>query len=484
MAEDFSPSAASINRAILTSFNGEDERSLDSNYISSFDITQSMDSVAWHGRLHIMDTSGILEGMPIRGEETLKFWIEGHDLGTVIKLDAVVHKVDNIKPLASGNGVTYTMHFVSENSFNASYKKITTAFNKEPSEMAIDIFEQNFAKLTKPAIGNDDNNKPLPYQTKIHKLIPSNKQESDSRTFIVMPSKNKTQLIIPDLSPAEAMFFVASRCYNPSSPSQTFRFFETVDGYYFATDEYFIRRANNNKNTITNLSYAPVVDQDGTNVAAQVERIEQMHIISKSIDSSSDISNGSYRNEVLELDLVKRKINLSKFNYDDASYIDMNGIIKTLADNPHTKEYREKHFSEAPRRFMAYKNFDSPGDLGSQEVRPDQHIAEIVHNRVAYYHHLNNTQLAVVLTNRLDLKPGMLVKLDIKALDGVQQNIEQNNSLSGRYIIKETVHTFADDKMTCSMRLAKFDWSGLTETTAETVDIGGDVVTSVLGNVI
>jgi hypothetical protein len=481
MAENFSPTATTVTKALLSSFNGDDERALDSNYIGSFEITQSMDSVAWHGKLNVLDTSGILEGMPIRGEETLKLWIVAHDLETTVKLDAVVHKVDGIKPLASGNGVMYTLHFISEDSFNASYKKVTTAFLKEPSEMAVDIFEQNFAKIIKPATSKDDNNKPLPYEAKMYQKIPANKQQGDSRTFVVMPSKNKTQLIIPDLSPAEAMFFVASRCYNPGAPSQTFRFFETLDGYYFATDEYFIKQANNNKAQITQLSYAPIVDADGTNAIAQVERIEQLHIISKSIDSSGDMSNGSYRNEVLELDLVKRKVSLSKFNYDDASYIDMNGVIKTLADNPHTKEYREKHFTESPRRFMAYKNFDSPGDLASSEVRPDQHIAEIVHNRVAYYHHLNNTQLAVVMTNRLDLKPGMLVKLDIKALDGVQQNIEQNNSLSGRYIIKETVHQFANDKMTCSMRLAKFDWSGLTDTTAETVDIGG---TNLAGNLI
>ena len=70
MAE-FNPTAVEVLKAEIISFDGLSRRDISGNYIYGFEITQSMDAVAYSGSINVLDTSSILESMPIRGEETL-----------------------------------------------------------------------------------------------------------------------------------------------------------------------------------------------------------------------------------------------------------------------------------------------------------------------------------------------------------------------------------------------------------------------------
>lgn len=473
---DFNPGQVIIEKAELISYDGATRRDINSNFISGWSITQAMDSVAYSGTISIMDTVGLLEGMPIRGEETLNFWVKSMDLNTVVKIAAIVHSVSNVNILPSSNGYTYELHFVSKQSFKASTKKITTAFTDTPSEMAKMMFEDTYARLGAGSSEDpDDKTKNLPYQATMYPIIKSgdtrDSNNEPDRNYVISPAKNRTTLIIPDLAASEAQFFAASRAYNPSSPSQTFRFFETLENYYFCTDEYFIKKANNNTAKVLDMFFAPVVDQDGSNAIATVERIDELHVLSKGVNSSSDLYSGSYRNEVVEIDFIKRKLSVSKFNYDNAQYIDMTGQPKGNLDNPHSEKYITDNFTDNnSRRFMLFKNFSSPGDAPSA-LPSNQYTADIVHNRVSYYHHLNSTSLMAVTKGRLDIRPGMLINLDIKNIDGVNSNVLDNKTLSGRYLVQHTSHKVEGSTLTTAFKIAKFDFSGVSRNVVTTTDM-------------
>lgn len=474
---DFNPTAVEIIKAEIISYDNSAKRDIASNYIYGFEITQSMDAVAYSGSISVLDSSGILEGLPIRGEETLYLWLMGMDLQTEVKIAAIIHKVTDIKPSSNSGSLTYKLHFVSAESFVASTKMVTTSFTKAPHEMAYEVFKNNYSPL-KPLEDSfykdpDDDTVNLPYQTIRYPLVRDG--EKTGRNVLIQNTANRTKLIIPRLNSSEAMFFIAARGYSPDTPSQTFRFFETLENYYFCTDEYFIRRSNNVQNRILNLFYAPVVNLDGTNVQAQIERIETLDILSKGIDTSTDLFSGAYTSEVVEIDLVKRYLDYSYFNYDNAAYIDMSGTTRSLQDNPHTESFRAAAFNQNnARRFMVFKNYTSKGDSPSN-ILPDQHLPEIVHNRVSYYHHLNNTVLLAKMKGRLDIRPGMIANVDIKGLDSVNSNIESNESLSGRYLIQQTTHSMSQGTLHTSMKLAKFDWSGTTRLgNTSTADIPTD----------
>ena len=192
----FNPGEVVIEKAELISYDGGTRRDINSNIIYGWTITQSMNTVAYSGSISVMDTAGLLEGMPIRGEETLNFWVKGMDLDTSFKIAAVVHRVTDVNILASSNGYTYKLHFVSKQSFKASTKKITTAFLDTPSEMARIMFQQTYGEL---GTGNyadpDDDTKDLPYEAQSYPIIKSGDSSNEpDRNFVVSPSKNRTTL--------------------------------------------------------------------------------------------------------------------------------------------------------------------------------------------------------------------------------------------------------------------------------------------------
>ena len=457
---DFNPSVCEIQKAEIISYNNTAKRDITSSFISRFEITQSMDAVAYSGWLFVVDTIGILDGLPIRGEETLELWLKGMDLGTEVRISARIHKVSDITPTQSSNGVTYKLHFVSKTTFDSTTKRITEAHTDTVSVMAHKMFNAYYAKLgASNSKKESDDSKFLPFGSSRYPII-----EEPKRQFIIQPTYPSTNLIIPRLTPSEAMFFVAARGYNPETPSQTFRFFETLENYYFCTDEYFLKGIT--AEDVVPMYYAPVVSYDAVNAAGQLNRIETLHVLSKGIDTSTDLFSGSYRNEVVEIDFIRRRLDISKFNYDDAQYIDMTGTTKSISNNPHTEKFRNDTFTENnARRFMIFRNYTRPGDGSPNILRADEKLAEIVHNRVSYYHHLNNTSVMAGLKGRLDIRPGMIVDLQIKNLDGVSPTIGINQTMSGRYLVQSTVHSRDDEgTLNTMLKMAKFDWSAQAQT--------------------
>lgn len=454
MAE-FSPSEYKIGRAIISTFDQTKREDISGNFILRFNISQSMESVSWSGSIDIADATGLLEKFPLRAEEKLELWLVGLDKpDKVYKLYCRVHSITDISPSDNSNMVTYTMNFISETSFSASIRKITAPYRSSISGIAKEIFKQYFSPLGEgDFLDPNDKTKTLPLVTERLPLL-----VEGERNFFVSPTSGVSKIIIPDLSPSEAMFFLAARGYQPESPSNTFRFFETLENYYFCTDEYFLKGLK--ERDIVKLFYAPKVDLTAENADAQVNRIESLNVLSKGLNTGQDIYNGAYTNEVMEIDLVRRDINIQRFNFNQAQYIDMSGKPKNINSNPHTDAFRASTFTkDNAKRFMLFKTYQRPGDIPSS-LHTNKHIPEIVSNRVSYHHHLNATALAVGMKGRLDLRPGMVVDLDIKNLSQAEAGkVEINNSLAGRYLIQTTNHSGEGDVLSTMLRLVKFDWS-------------------------
>ena len=89
MSEEFNPSRCEIIKAIITSHDDSQRLDVSGNFIGKFKLSQSMTSVAYKGSAFCLDTQGILESFPLRGEEKLELHIKAFDLGTTIKLKTV-----------------------------------------------------------------------------------------------------------------------------------------------------------------------------------------------------------------------------------------------------------------------------------------------------------------------------------------------------------------------------------------------------------
>lgn len=451
------PAGADITQAIIKSYNGSKQEDL-AGRITKWEITQSMDSVSYNGVLTVFDTTGLLENFPLRAEESLDLEIVGFDLDTQLELKCRIYKIDNIIPSESNNGTYFKVHFVSDTTFKASIRKIIRSYQSSMSGIAKEVFDTYFTRIgNADYLDPDQRSRTLSYATARHTLL-----DNDKRNVFIQPAGNIGKIVIPRMTPSEAMVFLAGRSYSGDTKSQTFRFFETLENYYYCTDEFFIQEAKA-KNSILTFFYGPAASADPTDPDAQINRIEELRIISRGIDAATDIYSGAYRNKVVQIDLVRGTVDHYNFNYDtDARYIDMSGNIRSLETNPHTPEFRRFAFTaENAKTFIAFKDYSGAGDIPSS-LHTDRYANEIISNRVSYFHHLNSTLLSGSTKGRLDLRPGMIINLDIKTLSAMDNDSGQlAETLAGKYMIKSTVHSRGEDNtLTTSFVLMKFDWSG------------------------
>ena len=454
--KDIAPSHADVTKAELYTYDGSAMWDYTAK-ITEFTIQQSMNSLRYDGSLVCLDTEGLLETIPLRGEETMKLTIKGHDLGTELNLDVRIYKISNIIPTEANDGALYTLHFMSKAAWNANKSVMVTSYKDDAAIIAKEIFDEYIAELkNEPESGHPkggSSNRTLPFSTRRYKF-----KEDESRQFYIQPSSNSIKLTIPRLTPPSALHFVATKAYSSPSPSCTYRFFETLENYYFATDEFFISDVKNDE--IVNLFYAPTASNTQEDATAQVNRIDNLKILSNGTDTISDINSGGYRNKIHEIDLVRKTVNLKQpieFNYDDSKYIDMWGTARKSTDNPHTEQFRNDTFDlDNAKSFIVFKDYQSNGDLSSN-LQSDRFLPQIIGNRVAYSHHLNSIVVSASLKGRIDLRPGQVANLDIKTLSG---HDGLNPIFSGRYLIQNTSHyRGTDDVLHTTIKLVKFDWS-------------------------
>lgn len=450
-----SPSKARIEKVILYSYDGTVSTPLD-GIVTEINFSQSIEAAAFIGSIKVQDNIGRLENFPIRGEERLQLTVVANDdIKNKRKLDLQIYRVDNITMNDANDGVNYYMHFVSRISFEASKRKIIETLklnNLYPSASlaAQRIFSKYFSKTT------DANDFTLPFGSRKFKI------EKTERNFIVQPTEGIIRGIIPNYTPTEAMYFLSTRAFinDQGFTSCSFRFFETLDNFYFVSDEYLIKTATT-QNEVLKLYYGPQVSKDAKDIHQQINNVERINYPVR-VDSAVDMYSGGYTNSVLEIDFVRRRFEKKHFNYlDDGKFLDTSGAPIKPESYIHTERYARDTFTqENAKRFHLYRDYSQPGDIPGS-LASDQHLAEIVSKRVSYQHHLNATSINVSMKGRLDIRPGNVVNLNVFELSANSQRTS-NPQLSGNYLVYGTEHSIkmseGEDIFT-NLRLSKYDWS-------------------------
>lgn len=455
MAEGSNSSSYNITEAVLTSYDGRVSEDI-SSIIVSVQFSQSINNVGWSGVINVQDNVGLMDNLA-RGEEDLKLKIESLDTNITITLNTKVINVGNVKPIASGNGLSYDLTVVSKVTFNANKRKVVKAFKSDSiAGMADKIFNEYYNQLGTPDfLDPEDRTRVLSYAAK---RLPF--AGDPERSFILQPTVGIFDIVIPNYIPPEAMAFLTRRGFNPETKSHTYRFFETFENYYFVTDEFLIQEGVAKSDKIKSFFYSPSSTLDTRNPASQVQRIEEIVINNRGTNTAADLYSGGYTNTVHQVDIINGTYDEYHFNYlDDAKYIDMSGNRVNMENNPHTEAYTRDTFTqENSRKFMVYKDFLDPTLGRPSSLRTEVNLPEVISSRVSYNHHLNNTTISAGLKGRLDLRPGEIIDFDTKDFNALG-SVNKSATLSGRYLINSVNHNLSDGIIKTSLSLSKFNWS-------------------------
>lgn len=396
--------------------------------IPVFSIEESLGKDSIRGYANFLDKTGLLENLPIRAEETLVLVIEDA-LKQRLTYEMAIYKITDVTPATTNDGVEYTLHFFSKSSFEAAFRRIIEPFNDRISVIAKQIFEKYYPKSSKPLIVED--------------------------------TVGLFRCVVPNYTPMQTMNFLANRAFSTQSPSCSFRFFETSDNYYFVSDEYLIKRFIDNKTDIKEFSFSEALDKSGGDFVTQMQNLSEIRNGDR-VNTVMDLTSGSYRSNVIEIDLIKRQATLpgksNKYEYDyrEAKKRYMSVAGRGRDDDVHSPEFVERYFTpENERRYIVIRDYD---DSGTLQLRGDQFFPQITTNRIAYLQHLNNTTVYTKAPGRLDLNVGDLINVRIPQFNSSNTR-ELNPQLSGYYMIYDLIHTFKRDVHETVMKIVKYDWS-------------------------
>lgn len=449
MSGNFNPSKALVTKALLKNLSGTTEEI--TALIGGFEIKQSIASTAWNIVLSVGDSIGLLEGArefgELKGEEEIELEIQCMDSEppTRVTLNAYVIRIDNVQPMGSGRGLFYDMHLISKTTFEASTKRVTSAFKERTaSKVAQEIFSQYYGKM-----GGTGNMavQQLPYPKDVRKSL-------GSKAVYFEESADTLSLatIIPNLPSAAAMQFVANRSYSEKSKSSSFRFFETLTSYFWVSDEWLIEFGKRNPARAIPLVYNPISSLDPRDKDLMRKTIENMYN-DKRVSDMDDIHSGGYKNRAFIIDLLRGKVEDKTFEYKPGEFVAMGG--GSITNDTHTNQWINKYTTKNnAQRFFVYKDYKekNPG-----VNRPNQFHAEIVSQRLKHEHHINYMTATAKLKGRLDIEPGMIVDVKASKMSNVEtKEGEENKRLSGNYLVHSTNHTMMNNVLETQLTLIRY----------------------------
>jgi len=454
---DYSPQAYEIEKAVLKSYLSPDgavgdtesnQAQMDiSNIITGVAISQSIDAVSFLVNVSVIDRANLLETVPLRAEETLDLTILTNDTGEKIEMKLRVYEISDVTFGSGMNGTNYTMKCVSQTTYDATTRNITAPWQGKIADGVQFFFNGYFGKV------RDSETEGLPYNAKRFNII-----KEPLGHLTVQDTDGIVEFIVPNIRPQSAMKFMATRSYNPNTPSQTFRFFERTDGYFFVTDEYFFKQ---NKEEYINLFYGIETPQV-QNPELDTKRVDKLKIISTGRNVPDHLYSGAYKSNVKEIDLVRGTVNTIHYDYTkDAKFVDADGVQVKPKNSPHSKDFIADTFTDENAKDMVlFKDYAGLGDIPGS-LRGEAHYATIAQNRIAYYHHIHDVQLSIEITGRSDIRPGKVVDLNIQSAS-LESGGDVSPQLNGRYLVSDTVHSYDKGSTTTNAKLIKLNWSGVT----------------------
>lgn len=460
----FNPSRCEITSAEIVPFGkmvGDKSNINIADMIAAFSMHTALNKSALHGKCDVYDAIGILENFPLRGEEEIHLTIKAFDLQTELELACFIYKIDDLDIRKDQNGLSYTLHWVSKTSYEASRRSFITSFNGKTSSK---IVEDLFKKYYHGGVGMEPytpsfakNKEELPEGTKAFRL---GKLGDKGRYLYIEKTEHPMQLTIPDLSPAQAIQFVARRTWGmePNAGS-SFRWFENVNGFYFVSDEWLYEYGKLNGGL--QFQYGAFISLDAEDAIEQMTSLSQFGNPLR-VDTGNQIQEGAYKVKIIEVDILKQNITDYSHSFDYQKdflnkFRDSTGNKATIKNDIHTEDFIKKTFTdENAKRFMIIRDYKD--DTSSKAFKSETNFRNLVAQRTFYRMHSLATSVVGVTDGRLDVKAGDVVRINTLSKN-ISSDKEDNPQISGRFLVTSVDNDVENGELKTVMSMFKYDWS-------------------------
>lgn len=414
------------------------------NITQEFSIFHDLMDNGIYCELYILDGNGIVEMLPIIGDELLVINFRTPTFDKVRSYIFRVYKIDN-KTKSNERTDGYVLYGVSQEILNNNRKSVNKSYtNLTASSIVKNIYneylkpnEQDFFIVKKKSLYVQDT------LDNHHVVFPGEKPFTAINTMCMEAKvRNNGKLTQYDFINKK----ISEEEYFDNSEASNFIFYESYDGWHFKTIDSLLSQEPVDNYYFTN---ARIEDKNEGQ-----ETIKPYQIISdlsyeKQFDTLENMETGLYFHKVETIDPITKRFTTDVFTYDkdrkkishlekDKNLFSKKSIFKNYTDTS-LSYYMQSNIGE---------NYNKASYLSSAistdpQIRNPRYLHSFFKYEIVSRIQLNNIVLSIGIPGNTDIEVGQVVNIHIPQNSGVEEYKRKTNILYGtKFFITAVRHTY------------------------------------------
>ena len=412
--------------------------------VQEFNLYESIYKTAMTGSVVVVDTINLIGRLPIQGTERISFKLttpgttdgmidcserSGHPMH--------VYKLTNKQQVSEGTQI-YTLHFCSREFLRDLRTKVSQSYNGRYDQMVRSIFED--------------------------------KDYLDSRKrLFVEKTRNQDKVVIPNLSPFEAIDFMSNRALADDKSGAGFHFYETTKGFHFRSWESLCVKANKSSRepkqvfrymaqNIDDPRLTPEKNQKLANkIVHDYTSVESYRFLNNFHDVAANTALGTYGHRVITHNIYDKSYKEDDYHYHksfaDTQHTDKRYNNFAIVDSPvdwdttDDSPPRNKGVSDYPESRVTVQpttQFAHGEDTGAFGIDVSQD-GIIEGERLAQSNQIHSgTKLQMTIKGQSYLQSGDLIEFQVRSVDAENTDGDHDPQYAGHYIITKIRHRVTD----------------------------------------
>ena len=412
-------------------------------------IYESIYNNAVTGSIVIADEGNQIARMSIQGLERIAFHLKtpGVAYGKEDVVDASeetgepyhIYKISDRKQINRGV-MTYTLHFASREFMRNIRTKVSQAYDGKYDRAVINIMkDKNYL----------DSRKKLHYE----------------------PTGNSNKIVIPNLSPFDAIDMIARKSISDKSNGVGYYFYETTGGYYFRSWQNMITNQGNfARPSRQQFYYQPLKMSSHSNSTKQdkieraFETVEAYEFVNNFHDVAANTALGTYGHRVISHDLFNKTYDITDYNFHNefrdtphTDTVENGGNRFPISDTPVDYDNNDNvsDYAEARVSLQTVTPFLHDKDVGKYGLEPLQDGLKTGQKISQQNQVVHGTALKLVIKGQSQVQAGQLITFNLGDVNSANTDNPNDPRFSGNYIITKVRHQVVKDQYRMILECAK-----------------------------
>lgn len=387
------------------------------DFFSSVSYTEDIFNPCIYGSVTIVDGIDFHQYLPICGEEKLRLVYRSTEEDEIDKTFRV-YRIGN-KRTVDNNREAYTIYFCSEEMVTSKRIRVSKSYkNRSIADIVSDI-TSNYLETEKDVIIDD--------------------------------TLGQHHIIIPNLSPLQAIQWCSANARSPNSDGALYSFYEDKDGLRFANIETLMEEEPINPDN--------PIKYNVQGVERDNQRFPETSLVSYDIERASKdllsaLDDGVFANRTVGIDILTKEYRINDYSYDEDFDTSVHLDTEKLISPSYEFFEPEQRISYRPTRSYRFdSSYFQDNHTDEQYTEPEN----ITGHRTAQLGQLTSIAVNGQMYGITKYTCGKTVLLNIPNNTEYDPNKseEDHKYLTGKFLIKSCKHTLTIDGYTMDIVFVK-----------------------------